>query len=68
MCYDTHFTAVNVTRTADFGKDNYAAQFFYGTAEDEGPVSIVWTSNWQYKADVPSGDVEGWLDVMSLPR
>ena len=69
MFNGTHFTAVDgVTRIADFGKDNYAEQFFYGTAEDEAPVSIAWASNWQYTSDVPTGDIEGWRGVMSLPR
>lgn len=45
----THFEAVDAaTRIADFGKDNYAGQWFYSTSDDELPVSIAWASNWQY--------------------
>lgn len=65
----THFEAVDaVTRIADFGKDNYAGQWFYGLAEDELPVSIAWSSNWQYASDVPTGDSELFRSAMSLPR
>jgi len=64
----THFEAVDaVARIADFGKDNYAGQFFYGVPEDEHPVSIAWASNWQYTNLVPTAD-EGWRSAMSLPR
>lgn len=64
----THFEAVDaVTRIADFGKDNYASQWFYGLAEDELPVSIAWSSNWQYASEVPTGD-ELFRSSMSLPR
>ena len=42
------FTPVDgAARIADFGKDNYAEQFFYGTEPDQA-VSIAWASNWQY--------------------
>jgi beta-fructofuranosidase len=45
----THFEAVDgAARIADFGKDNYAGQWFYGQPDDELPVSIAWASNWQY--------------------
>ena len=45
MFNGTHFTAVDsVTRIADFGKDNHAAQFFYGTDENEAPISVAWAS------------------------
>ena len=65
----THFEAVDaVARIADFGKDNYASQWFYGLDEDEFPVSIPWSSNWQYAHDVPTGDSEGWRSTMGLPR
>lgn len=64
----SHFTAVDsVARIADFGKDNYAAQWFYGTPDGQNPVSIGWASNWQYCNDVPTG-AEGWRSAMSLPR
>ncbi|EMT67142.1 Invertase 2 [Fusarium odoratissimum] len=64
----THFEAVDAAaRIADFGKDNYAGQWFYGLSEDELPVSIAWASNWQYTSVVPTGD-EGWRSAMSLPR
>ncbi|RBQ79535.1 hypothetical protein FVER53590_11933 [Fusarium verticillioides] len=64
----THFEAVDAAaRIADFGKDNYAGQWFYGLSEDEYPVSIAWASNWQYTSVVPTGD-EGWRSAMSLPR
>ncbi|KAF5025452.1 hypothetical protein F66182_2475 [Fusarium sp. NRRL 66182] len=64
----THFEAVDAaTRIADFGKDNYASQWFYGLQDDEFPVSIAWASNWQYTNMVPTGD-EGWRSVTSLPR
>lgn len=37
----THFTAVDAAaRIADFGKDNYAGQFFHGIPESEDPVFI----------------------------
>lgn len=64
----THFEAVDAaTRIADFGKDNYAGQWFYGTDADELPVSIAWASNWQYTNEVPTAD-EKWRGAMSLPR
>lgn len=64
----THFEAVDAAaRISDFGKDNYAGQWFYGLDEDEYPVSIAWASNWQYTGVVPTGN-EGWRSAMSLPR
>ncbi|KKY24889.1 putative invertase precursor [Diplodia seriata] len=64
----THFTAVDgAARIADFAKDNYAGQFFYGTPAGSDAISIAWASNWQYTQVVPTGD-EGWRSVMSLPR
>jgi beta-fructofuranosidase len=64
----THFEAFDAAaRIADFGKDNYAGQFFYGVPEDEYPVSIAWASNWQYTQVVPTAS-EGWRSAMSLPR
>lgn len=67
------FTPVDeATRFIDFGKDNYAGQFFYNTpaaiADSVGPIAIDWTSNWQYAQTVPTGPSEGWRSAMSLPR
>lgn len=63
----THFTAVDAAaRIADWGKDNYASQFFYGTGTEA--ISIAWASNWQYCNLVPTGPAEGWQSTMSLPR
>ncbi|PBP24322.1 putative invertase 4 [Diplocarpon rosae] len=65
----THFTAVDgAARLDDFGKDNYAGQYFYGVPATEPPVSIAWSSNWQYAQQVPTGEREGWRSAMSLPR
>ncbi|KAL1738022.1 glycosyl hydrolase, partial [Schizophyllum fasciatum] len=64
----THFVPVDgAARLADFGKDNYAGQFFYGVPEGELPVSIGWASNWQYTANVPTAK-EGWRSAMTVPR
>ncbi|KAK5287793.1 Invertase, partial [Cryomyces antarcticus] len=65
----TRFDAVDqIARIGDFGKDNYAAQFFYGILGTEPQVSIAWASNWQYCQLVPTGPQEGWRSSMSLPR
>ena len=65
----THFEAVDsAARIADFGKDNYAGQFFYGIPSDEPQVSIAWASNWQYAQTVPTGPQEGFRSAMSIPR
>lgn len=65
----THFEAVDgAARIADFGKDNYAGGFFYNTPAGEDLVSIAWASNWQYSQVVPTGELEGWRSVQSLPR
>ncbi|KAI9891779.1 MAG: hypothetical protein M1814_002343 [Vezdaea aestivalis] len=65
----THFTAVDsAARIADFGKDNYAGQFFHGTPEGSDAISMAWASNWQYSQTVPTGEKEGWRSAMSLPR
>jgi len=57
----THFTPVdNAARIADFGKDNYAGQFFYDISDNQDPVFIAWSSNWQYCQEVPTGESEGW--------
>ncbi|TBU30079.1 glycosyl hydrolase [Dichomitus squalens] len=64
----TQFTPVDgATRLADFAKDNYAAQFFYGTPEGEDALSLGWASNWQYTEATPTAR-EGWRGVMTLPR
>jgi beta-fructofuranosidase len=69
----THFTAVDsAARIADFGKDNYAGQFWYESGESgsdlRGRKSIAWASNWEYCNYVPTGLLEGWQSAMSLPR
>lgn len=62
------FTPVDgAARIADFAKDNYAGQFFYGLPGTEDQISIAWASNWQYTDNTPTGD-EGWRSSMSLPR
>jgi beta-fructofuranosidase len=62
----THFSPYDrAARIADFGKDNYATQFFY--APGEKPTSIAWASNWQYTNRVPTAN-EGFRSIMSLPR
>ncbi|WWC58194.1 uncharacterized protein I303_100730 [Kwoniella dejecticola CBS 10117] len=59
----THFNPYDgATRLSNFGKDDYAGQFFY----DE-PVSIGWASNWEYTNIVPTAS-EGWRSSMTLPR
>jgi beta-fructofuranosidase len=65
----THFTPFDsATRLTDFGKDNYAAQYFYGVPDGEDPISIGWASNWQYAQQVPTGNLEGWRSAMTAPR
>ncbi|KPI43568.1 Extracellular exo-inulinase [Cyphellophora attinorum] len=67
----THFTPLdNAARIADFGKDNYATQFFYRNDDfgTEDAVSMAWASNWQYTNYVPTGPAEGWQSAASLPR
>ncbi|KAG6182015.1 hypothetical protein E4U36_003620 [Claviceps purpurea] len=64
----THFTAVDqVPRLADFGKDNYAGQYFHPLSGDDEPVFMTWASNWQYTKAVPTGH-EDWRSVTALPR
>jgi beta-fructofuranosidase len=64
----THFVPLDgVTRLTDFGKDNYAAQYFYSLEGRNETVNIGWASNWQYAQDVPT-DREGWRSAMTLPR
>lgn len=65
----THFeTLDHAARIADYGKDNYASQFFYNIPGSEDQISIAWASNWQYCNLVPTGPTEGWQSTMSLPR
>ncbi|KAL8823844.1 MAG: hypothetical protein Q9191_005501 [Dirinaria sp. TL-2023a] len=65
----TVFTPVDsAARIADFGKDNYAGQWFYGIPPTEPQISIGWASSWQYAQVVPTGQLEGFRSVMSLPR
>lgn len=65
----THFEAVDgAARIADYGKDNYASQFFYNIPGNENQISIGWASNWQYANYVPTGPAELWQSTMSLPR
>ena len=69
MFNGTHYeTLDNVARIADWGKDNYASQFFYGIPGSQRQVSVAWASNWQYCNYVPTGPAEGWQSAMSLPR
>lgn len=65
----THFVPWDAaTRLAEFGKDNYAAQFFYGMPDGANAVNIGWASNWQYAQQVPTGNLEGWRSAMTVPR
>ena len=58
----------SATRINDFGKDNYAGQFFYNVPPTSPQVSIAWASNWQYAQVVPTGEMENFRSAMSLPR
>lgn len=65
----THFEAVDgAARLLDFGKDDYAGQFFYGIPATEDQIFLAWSSNWQYSQVVPTGNLEEWRSAMSLPR
>ena len=65
----THFTPVDdATRLTDFGKDNYAGQFFYNIPSSLPQISIIWASNWEYAQNVPTGPLEGYRSSMGLPR
>lgn len=65
----THFEAVDgAARIMDFGKDSYAGQFFYGEPENEDPVFIAWSSNWQYCQTVPTAEKEKWSSTMGVAR
>lgn len=65
----THFETLDAaTRLTDWAKDNYAAQFFYGVPDGSNAVNLGWAANWQYVQAVPSGDLEGWRGLLTLPR
>lgn len=67
----THFTPYDSgTRLTDFGKDNYAAQFFNGIPRNESQVALGWASNWQYTQIVPTGLLENgqYRSALTLPR
>lgn len=65
----THFTTVDAaTRLTDFGKDNYAGQFFYNVPATSPQISIAWASNWEYAQLVPTGPLEDFRSVMTVPR
>ncbi|GIZ49387.1 hypothetical protein CKM354_001241700 [Cercospora kikuchii] len=67
----THFVPFDgATRLTDFGKDNYAAQFFYGTEAGQAPIALGWASNWQYTSLVPTGLIENgqFRSAMTVPR
>lgn len=58
----THFTVADAaTRLTDFGKDNYAGQFFYNVPATSPQISIAWASNWQYAQAVPTGEWREFL-------
>ncbi|KAI8577779.1 hypothetical protein K450DRAFT_177360 [Umbelopsis ramanniana AG] len=60
----TDFTPEDdAARWVDFGKDNYAMQFFYGT--ENKTLGLGWASNWQYTNIVPTSP---WRSAMTLPR
>ena len=65
----THFTTVDAaTRLTDFGKDNYAGQFFYNIPATSPQISIAWASNWEYAQLVPTGSLENFRSFMTVPR
>ena len=65
----THFTTVDdATRFTDFGKDNYAGQFFYNIPASQPQISMIWASNWDYAQNVPTGQLEDFRSSMGLPR
>lgn len=49
----------------DYGPDYYAAITFNNLPIHNEPVSIGWANNWNYAADIPTGE---WRGGMSLPR
>ncbi|KAH8658817.1 putative invertase 4 [Tricladium varicosporioides] len=65
----TNFTPVDsAARLADFSKDNYAGQYFYGIPPTEPQIYLGWASNWEYSQQVPTGQTEGWRSAMTIPR
>ena len=65
----THFTPSDAaTRLTDFGKDNYAGQYFYNIPSSSPQISIAWASNWEYAQNVPTGTLEGFRSFMTVPR
>ncbi|KAI4283466.1 MAG: hypothetical protein L6R35_005171 [Caloplaca aegaea] len=61
----THFVPADAAaRIADFGKDNYAGQWFYGIPPSEPQIGIAWASNWQYSQQVPTGQLEGFRSAI----
>ncbi len=59
------FTNANPPGTvlwADYGRDYYAAQSFFGA---ERPTTLAWASNWQYAHQTPT---EAFRGVLGLPR
>lgn len=68
----THFIPDDaLTRLTDFGKDNYAGQFFYGIPSNQDQISMAWASNWQYTNVVPTAGQElgdGFRSAMSVAR
>ena len=65
----THFTVADqATRLTDFGKDNYAGQFFYNIPSTSPQISIAWASNWEYAQVVPTGTLEDFRSFMTVPR
>ena len=65
----THFIpADQATRLTDFGKDNYAGQFFYNIPSTSPQISIAWASNWEYAQNVPTGTLEDFRSFMTVPR
>ncbi|KAK9327865.1 glycosyl hydrolase [Lipomyces starkeyi] len=61
----TNFTSDdNYLRTADLGKDWYAAQTWFNSPDGKA-YGIGWASNWQYCNRVPA---ERYRSAMSLPR
>jgi beta-fructofuranosidase len=60
----------DATRFTDFGKDNYAAQFFNNVPANEPQIAMGWASNWLYTNQVPTGDVDKgeFRSAMTIPR
>lgn len=69
----THFAAFEDVRPAEFGMDNYAAQFWdFSTLpagwKKRGVPGIGWASNGLYANSLPSGQSEGWRSSDTSPR